>query len=179
MKQELVEFRAFRYNPWTADAKGVFCLQLYKFSAFQKTNHKKEKTTAENNCGKRVGGIECSPLLRTRGRSAEEGRGSLLLKGRWRGCLQVRDPASAPALVSATPICPAHNPEVFVWPILSKLFESVIAFNPPALLQAPVTSEETVTKGNTLLPKNPSWKKAELSYKIRACCSCPISSSLN
>lgn len=103
MKQELVEFRAFRYNPWTADAKGVFCLQLYKFSAFQKTNHKKEKTTAENNCGKRVGGIECSPLLRTRGRSAEEGRGSLLLKGRWWGCLQVRDPASAPALASATP----------------------------------------------------------------------------
>ncbi|ELR50118.1 hypothetical protein M91_14536 [Bos mutus] len=39
-----------------------------KFSAFQKTNHNKEKTTAENNYRKRVGGIECSPLLRTRGR---------------------------------------------------------------------------------------------------------------
>ena len=32
-----------------------------------------------------MGGIECSPLLRTRGRSAEEGRESLLLKGRWGG----------------------------------------------------------------------------------------------
>ena len=70
-------------------------------------------------------------------------------------------PCWPPALVSAAPICPAYNPKVFVvWPILSKLFASVIAFNPPALIQAPVTSEETESqRGTQFCPRTPAGKR--------------------
>ena len=109
MKQELVEFRAFRDNLQRQLMLKVSSAFRSRSSApFRKSIIRRERQR-QNNYGKRVDGIECSPLLRTRGRSAEEGRvcraggeGVSAPEREVGGCLQVKNPASAPALSSAT-----------------------------------------------------------------------------